>query len=70
MSKFKAIRNILISNNYIVLTDTTSVGSVSPLYADMFLEKLDSEHEGLQLVQVRHERMLEQVANDELGPMS
>jgi hypothetical protein len=68
MSKWQAIKDILLASNYIVLTDTTSKGSVSPLYADKFRQKLMIEHEGLQLVQVRHERMLDEIANrEEIG---
>lgn len=63
MSKFKAIKEILLASNYIVITDISSNGSVSPLYADKFMEKLRIEREGLQLVQVRHERMINQLAD-------
>lgn len=69
MSKWAAIKEILLASNYIVLTDTTSKGSVSPLYAEKFRQKLMVEHEGLQLVQVRHERMLSQIADNELGEL-
>jgi hypothetical protein len=67
MSKLKAIKSVLLSSNYIVLTDSEEQGCVSPIYAEKFQEKLQANIDGLKLVEVRHQRLLAKIADRELG---
>lgn len=67
MSKLKAIIEVLIASNYIVVTDTQSIGSVSPLYAEKFAIKLQNEQDRQDLALAQHNNMLTQIADDELG---
>ncbi len=69
MSKLKAILKIIVATNYLVITDKSSQGSISPLYADHFLLSLRREIDGLILVQHRHKNMLNRLANKELGEL-
>lgn len=67
MSKLKALLLIVKSANYIVITDTSDLSSVSPLYADKFKDALQQNIDGLSLVQHRHNQMLEKIADSEIG---
>jgi len=69
MSKWKAIKAILHASNYIVITDQESIGNVSPLYADKFIEKLDQEHQRQQLASYKHDRMMGELADEVLGEL-
>lgn len=69
MDKLRAILKVIRATNYLVVTDKSSQGSISPLYADHFLLSLQREIEGLVLVQHRHKNMLNELANRELGEL-
>jgi hypothetical protein len=70
MSKLKAIKAILLASNYIVITDNSNIGSVSPLYADKFVKKLAEADERQRLAIYKYHKVLDDIADKELGELS
>lgn len=64
MNKIKSILEIIACSNFIVITDITSIGSVSPLYAEKFREKLSAEDQRLELIGFNHSRNMEALADE------
>jgi hypothetical protein len=62
MSKWQAIKAILGAANYIVITDVTTKGSISPIYADKFMDKLQQQKDELYLVHHKYTVMLSELA--------
>ena len=65
--KFKAVMAIIFSSNFIVTTDRARIGSVSPLYAEQFRNKLDENITELKLSEKQHEKLLAKISELEFG---
>jgi hypothetical protein len=65
--KFKAIIEIIFCSNYIVTTDKARIGSVSPIYAEVFQAKLMENITELKLSAKQHEKLLAKISDLEFG---
>lgn len=65
MGKLLDMLNIVKSANYIIITDTSNIGRVSPLYVDEFIIEIDRSREELKLLSIKHDRMLQRISDNE-----
>lgn len=63
MSKISGILAVIKSSNYVIITDTTNIGKVNPIYVNDFIEEIDKSREELRLLSIRHERLLQKIAD-------